>query len=539
MYGSPSNQLLFIAKPLSTIIAQFYVLSQNYSWYTIILLATQTVSLFGYFILLENTRSLVNAKLKTIIILILSAPVLIFIIMFFALQFTQTAIMSATVGTLMVLFGRNILSSLYGTGLIVLGIFWRAEAGLLAVFIVLGFYFLSLLLDRNLKVLQIKLHKIVLISVSVIFSYSIFLMGFYEKSPFISAEKRESISYFKSLEKVLDYAPTKYTRDDLHKNAKKVGWSKNDFKLLNNKFYYANLDLYTEDRNLRLANLTSPNSNINFYIRVAENLNSILLINHKRTIGFVFLLILIIFLTFKKSKFYQIFVYLAAIYTVYIFILSLGRIPERVLWPISFAVLVSIGFILAQQLIDNKPFDRKIEPLSLEKSVMVLLSLLYILIFGHIYVQYLKIDQELWWKYAKKEKIYDFDKVLAYQTDKPIIAFSSFYSVLLKTHSPTKPPNQTEDIWKNMIFIGWTIRSPELVQEINRFDLSQDLLSSIAQGDAYLATSDHITEIKLLNRYFRQHQHIKVNWGMGPFVYNQTGLGVWKVDGFEMIPLGE
>jgi hypothetical protein len=539
LYGSPSSQLLYVAKPLSTIISQFYLLSQSYSWYTILLLVTQSVSLFGYLILLENTENLINKKLKFITKSILISPVLIFIIMFFALQYTQTAIMSATAGTLLVLFGRNIFLAFFGMGLIVLGIFWRAEAGVIAVLIVLGFYILSLLLDGNLVNIKHKLQKIGLILFSTIFSYAIFLAGFHEKSPFISAEKREAISYYKSLGKVLDYAPTKFARDNLHNNARKVGWSKNDFRLLNNKFYFANREVFTEDRNLRLTDLTAPGSTIKFYYQVAKNLNSILIDNHKRTLGFIFLLMLIIFLTFKIKRLYEIFFYLASIYGIFVLIMSLGRIPDRVLWPISFAILVSIGFILAQQSIEDATRSQKIESVSIEKSILLILGLLYILIFANLYDEYLKVDQELWWKFAKEEKIYGFDRVLTYEADKPIVAFSSFYSALLKTHSPAKPPSQSEDIWKNMILIGWTIRSPEVDQKIAQLDISQDLLTSIAQGEAYLATSDHLAEIDLLNRYFRQHRYINIKWAIAPFVYNDTGLGIWSVDSFEIIPPDE
>jgi hypothetical protein len=130
------------------------------------------------------------------------------------------------------------------------------------------------------------------------------------------------------------------------------------------------------------------------------------------------------------------------------------------------------------------------------------------------------------------------EKVLKFETDKPIIAFSSFYSVLLKTHSPTKPPAQSEDIWKNIITFGWTVRSPEGNNQVDQLDLSEDLITSIVLGDAYLATGDHVNELTMLNRYFKQHRYIKVKWAReGPIVYNDTGLGIWTVESFELIPL--
>jgi hypothetical protein len=271
---------------------------------------------------------------------------------------------------------------------------------------------------------------------------------------------------------------------------------------------------------------------------VATNLNSILLENHKRTIGFIFLFMLIIFLTYKKSQFYQIFFYLASIYGVYILILSQGRIPERVLWPASFAILISIGIILVQQHVDKVPVNKKLEPLSLEKSIVLIVGLFYVLIFGNLYNQYLQVEQELWWKKAKENEILGFERVLSYDPDKPIVAFSSFYDPLAKTHSPAKPPSQTDSIWKSMILTSWLGRTPELNKEIIRLGLSQDLFTSIAEGDAYLAVS-RMEDLKLVSEFLRQHRYIEVDWAKTPFIYSDTGLGIWKVENYELIPVGE
>jgi hypothetical protein len=540
LYGSPSSELLYVGKPLSILIAQFYMISQNFSWYTIFLLATQSFALFGYLILVDDARFIPNKNLKIFSILVLVAPILIFIIMFFALQFTQTSVMSTGIGALLILFGKNIYSKLFGVALILIGFLWRVEGGLIAILIVLGFYFLSLLLDKEREIFRKSFKNISLIFILVAASYAVFLAGYHEKSPFISQEKQEAVSYYKSLGKVLAYEPTKLTRKNLQNNAKKVGWSKNDFRLLNDRFYFAERDIYTEDRNLRLADLTAPKSKVKFYVLVADNLNSILLNNHKTTLGFIFLTTILIFYTFKRSKFYQIFFYYAAIYGVFLFILSLGRIPDRVLWSISFTALISIGFILFQHNAKNLYLNKSKELTYISKSDLLILGLTYVFIFANLYNDYIRVDQEMWWKYAKQKEILGFEKVLKFETDKPIVAFSSFYSALAKTHSPTKPPAQTEDIWRNMITFGWTVRSPQNDNRIKQLALSEDLITSIARGDAYLATGDHITELNMLNRYLKQHRYINMEWASeGPFVYNETGLGIWKVESFELIPLDE
>jgi len=245
------------------------------------------------------------------------------------------------------------------------------------------------------------------------------------------------------------------------------------------------------------------------------------------------------FLTFKQSKFYQMIYYLAFIYAVFLLILSLGRIPDRVLWSISFTLLISIGLILFQQYADKDLLDNHSESHSPSSIKSLALGLTYLFIFTNLYNDYIRVDQEMWWKYAKQKEILGFERILNFETDKPIIAFSSFYSALAKTYSPTKPPMQSEDIWKNMITFGWTVRSPENNNRIDELGLSEDLLTSVARGDAYLATGDAMMEIDFLNRYFKQHRYIKVQWATGPFVYNDSGLGIWSVESFEIIPLAE
>lgn len=536
LYGSPSSQLLYLAKPLSIFISQLYLFSLNYSWYTIVLLASQGLAIFAYFLLIDQIKEIKNFYHKIQSVLLLLSPILIFLIMFFSLQYTQTAMMAAATGALLILYGKNRFEYFLAPILMTLGLFWRAEAALMATTVVIVFYITNWALEGGFKYSKIRKERLFFISLISILSYLIFLAGFHERSPFISNEKKIAISYYKSLGKVLDYSPTTSTKDTLNQNARKVGWSKNDFRLLN-KFYFANKEIYTEDRNLKLSDISSPASNLKFFLQVSKKLNKIIFLNHKRILIFVLFFLLISFFTFKPKRFFHIFVYLSLLYSILIFILSLGRIPERVLWPLIFVVLISLSITLLKS--NTQDIDRNNRNSFLQYSTPLALSGFYILIFMNLYDQYLKIDEERWWKIAKQEKIYGFEKVLEYEPEKPIIAFSSFYSVLMKTHSPTKPPSQTEEIWRNMILIGWTIRSPELDKKIHTLGLSDDLFTSILNKDAYLATSDHLTEVAYLNRYFRQHRYAKADWGKGPFVFNETGLGIWQIDSFEPIELPE
>ncbi len=141
---------------------------------------------------------------------------------------------------------------------------------------------------------------------------------------------------------------------------------------------------------------------------------------------------------------------------------------------------------------------------------------------------YQKVLEKQWWKNVREDKKLGFDRVLSYKPDRPIIAFSSFYSPLITTLDLTE--NDPDEIFTKMIYINWTVGSEEFENNLERLNIDRNLFTSIARQEAYLATS-RIEELQMVDRYLRQHHNIRPIWDKAPFVFSDTGLGVWKIVG--------
>jgi hypothetical protein len=89
-------------------------------------------------------------------------------------------------------------------------------------------------------------------------------------------------------------------------------------------------------------------------------------------------------------------------------------------------------------------------------------------------------------------------------------------------------------IWNDLIVVGWVNRSPEYEKNLASLGISQDLFTSIAAGDAYLAVGD-LEDLQMVDQFLREHRKIAVDWPEAPFVFNDTGLGIWKVESFSYI----
>jgi hypothetical protein len=99
-------------------------------------------------------------------------------------------------------------------------------------------------------------------------------------------------------------------------------------------------------------------------------------------------------------------------------------------------------------------------------------------------------------------------------------------------------PSSLPAIWRDLIFIGWENKTPEFNKRIKDYGLTPDLFTSIANGDAYLATwfspgDDY--EVTNVSKFLREHKNIKVAWGPDPFVFSDAGLGIWRVEKYIII----
>jgi hypothetical protein len=206
--------------------------------------------------------------------------------------------------------------------------------------------------------------------------------------------------------------------------------------------------------------------------------------------------------------------------------LSLGKLPERIYWPVGFVAIATFIFLAI--------FQSKFI-LTLKRSNAIFLAvILAALGLINLNQQIDLIHGEQWWKNAQVNRSKGFERLLSYESDKPIVAFSSFYSPLFKTSGPMVASEDLPQIWNDLIVVGWVNRSPEYENNLASLGISQDLFTSIAMGDAYLAVGD-LEDLQMVDQFLREHRKIAVDWPAAPFVFNDTGLGIWKVESFSYI----
>jgi hypothetical protein len=104
----------------------------------------------------------------------------------------------------------------------------------------------------------------------------------------------------------------------------------------------------------------------------------------------------------------------------------------------------------------------------------------------------------------------ELDSIRTFQSDKPVISFSSFYSPLMNV-SPFSNTRENLKIWSSIIPFGTTIGSPDFDQNLKNRGLSQDLFGSVLSGSAYLGVTN-VSEKNLVTEYLREHYKVNVGF---------------------------
>jgi hypothetical protein len=127
----------------------------------------------------------------------------------------------------------------------------------------------------------------------------------------------------------------------------------------------------------------------------------------------------------------------------------------------------------------------------------------------------------------------DLEKLLEFNYQKPIVAFSGFYTPIQKCTLPFDDYIKDKYFWNNLVPLGWTVNSPSDIEHRDKLELSSDLFTSVAQGDAYLAVGD-IFQLQMASEYLREHHGISVIWPQLPDAYSRS-FQVWRAIGAEKI----
>lgn len=423
-----------------------------------------------------------------------------FLPLFVSFQYTQASLIAAGAGVIVLLLGEKKWQIVMGIVFIFLAISIRFESGLLGVVVALGVYFIM-----NKK---INFKKFALVGVIVMSGFVVDML------PQWLGESRTDYKYYASLAKILVYEPTGQMNAQIASRASSVGWTRNDLRLLSEKFYFADQELYTVEKNEIISDSLSRD---NFYFLTFKNLIKIILSEYFWQFIFFIAVTSLGWLLFTNFKLIQLLLLWVFISGILYLVLIMGRLPYRIVMPVLF---VGLLVFIANSRLNSLKMNRWRE---LSVLLVVPLLVFHLNEFRPIFNEEMKLQA------AREVDLYEFNRLLEYKPDRPVVVFSSFYSVLMKTFSPSTGPEMADDFYRNLIFIGWAIRSETHNEYLSQIGISENLFDSIASGEAFLATGDHEVELKLVARYLRQHSDVDISWEPGPFVYNQSGLGVWKV----------
>jgi len=535
-YGTPLDELIYVSPPLSTLMKYLYIFNNNYSWYTIILLFTQYLAVFSYLLIFENKINSLPPWNGFILYLIASLPIFTFFILFHSLQFTQTGIMAAGLGALTFLLSDTKSRKMLSLSLVTLGILWRSDGSLVAILFVLAFFFFIDLLSSKRIVLIPLVKKFLPIVLVASFSYGAYVVSFNDWAPWTSQEKREYVQLKNVFTQLYGFESTATSYLDLEIPAKEAGFTSNDWALFQ-KYYFLNDDVFGVETQAVIAQNRFQDSYFVFFLETLDNLTTLLTTEYVEVI-IVSLAFSLLATVLARQKRVLVFLgFWSLLSASYLIILLFGeRLPERVFWPFTFVALTTLIATILVNYSNSQGFTSDGFASNISLGVA---ALIFIFTFTeHFKIHQNQISSDLWWKVAAETNILEIDKIYNYEPDKPVVAFFSFYENFRKTLDPLDAPSDLPLIWNNLILIGWENKTPEFNKRLLENGLTPDLLTSIALGDAYLATWTNSTnnfEAENTSAYLREHKSINIIWNPEPVAFSEAGLVIWQASDFEVI----
>ncbi len=512
-YGEKDGYLIYPSALLGTVFVMLYTYNESVNWYYILLVLTQLSSVF---LVLKFLSRVIKLRIELYIILSL----LIFSsVIFFSLQYTQTAIFAAGLASIVLLSSKIKHEVFIATILLVLASLWRFEAAFLGIATVFCIY---ILFERK----NLFTQKSLLFLTTGLFAFVLNLATTNILPSSTNYDIRSFYSFNSARESVQGFASTKDIDTHLYKAAKKRGWSRNDYALSQRKSYASNQDIYTTDNYEYIYSQRYTKNKVSLLYEITNNYVSIIYNNYLAFVSFILLFTLLLYRTFSRIRFYEVIAFFLLLNVIFVSILWMGKLPDRIFWPLTIISLFSIFSINLNRTVSKKSENAF--------ALGVLLPSLIIILFINMSNYFDLIKEERWWQSTVGNRDKGFERVVHFETDKPIVAFSSFYSPLFRTADPKLGPKYLPQIRRDLIIVGWVNRSPAYENNIKNLGLSQDLFTSVALGDAYLAIGQ-IEDLQMVNQYLIENKNIEVTWPSAPFVFSDTGLGIWKVKEFRYI----
>lgn len=528
--GEPKPQFVRIFEPLDTILRFLYEFNPNISWYVFFILFIQAVS-YSVFASIVITRLRdITVSEKIVVVIAFVGLTMMFSLVFFMLQYTQVAIISSGVGTLGIIFRTKKTELIISIFLLIVGLLVRPQAALPAVAIT--FFLICGLLYINNKAKLKSIHKRLWLVVGVALStFLIYLFSYNSWAPWISEERKELVERQESVRNIYDYSPFEEVRDFKLAAAQEAGFSKNDYKLIES-YYFADAELFSSENLNNLELEIKKRKNLDIYKKIIFEFISGFLISNWLYLIFFLALNMLIFQKLVARPFQSLAFTVLTVLGVYFYTLLQGKIPFAVFYAtalISGVSILSFAVDKKKNYLNNK---KRINNEGLHYMSSLTLSIIFIFLSYKVFLlNQDKIDQNLYWRSGYFLEASEVAKFKNFDYDKPIVAFSTFYSQLEQTQNPIHIKPEDKKIWSQTVDIGWTLFEPAYLIHIQELGLSADLFSSVARGDAYVGTGDPF-EIQVLSQYLREHKNLRVTWVLLPIADERSsasGLSVWKV----------
>lgn len=369
--GSPTELLVYYHFILGLILKYLYIVFPYVNWYSALLLFVHFSS--SWYINYNIIKLGNNLRSSIVFILLLFFSLDIFLII--KLQYTSTAMKAASVGFLSLFMSSYAGIKMSKSRFIIVGYFLvvayfiRSQALLGIILISLPVFGYLFLQSRDIKII-ISYFFIALFIIAAKFTQNIY----YENK----TSQKELFEYVAAQE-VLQNDPLNVKKEYLNE----IGWSQNDFYLMNRNWFFVDPVKYTPENFSKLSQSLYKRYSIDLALK--EFFNGIN--NYKRYLFMAsILLILILFFSSGKIRNYVL-ICTGGLIGIYFYLAMFKRMNERVIVPLFFfTLLLGVYLYLWENNRINLPDKRK---------VLLKITLIILLAIGLIYQMYaLKVTNQ-------------------------------------------------------------------------------------------------------------------------------------------------
>lgn len=583
--GNPESDLIFPTIFLGTVLKFLYTVFPFTSWYPILQLCVNFTAFYIHLIFVKNkiSKYAVFKDKVVLFIICIILPWSMYLQFFYSYQFTITSLIASGIGFTIWIYGTS-KQALPSMILIISGVAWRPVAGLSIIILLFIIYTLTEIIFSS------QIYRILNVKKMIIFGF--FLGLLFLSNYYLSYSKETSTKNFIEFNAVRGtlhgYSPTEKVAVSKKEAREGVNWSQNDYNLFFNSFFYGDKKVFSTTNLSELQEIQRSKNDPQLYFLAGKKLLINVYkdyFNHFIFLFFYSIILFILLVNKNKSRLILFFVSNYFFLFSYLYLSNLqGRLPGRVVYPILIIFMISftIPLLIKFNSLDKNNFKDKINfdvNLKIVKKYKLLFLFLSSLIVVYFFTEAtplfflnffiillilfiglfsLKLSKKvvldfkviitsclmLFSFYSLSGSLYNINKsryefrnddpqnylrVQNYTYNKPIVAFSSFYSPFMDQNQFNSP--EKRKFFRNVIHIGTSLYSSSSLNQLNNYALSEFILLELANQRVYLGVSNNL-QIQEVTQFILEHYGIKLDWPPIPLVYAENGLQVWRSDGF-------